>query len=154
MGVPDLIERWHRVATRGELALLDELLADDCVFHSPVVHTPQKGKALTKLYLSAAFGVFTSDVKKDRPAESNEASATGGKKKPGPFRYVREIYGERDAMLEFVTEIDGIVINGVDILAWNDAGLITDFKVMVRPLKAINLLHAQMARMLEKLKPS
>lgn len=146
MGVPDLIERWHRVAKHGELALLDELLADDVAFHSPVVHTPQKGKALTKLYLSAAFGVFSSKGE-DAPAKSLE------QKKPSPFRYVREIYGERDAMLEFVTEIDGIVINGVDIIAWNDANRITDFKVMVRPLKAINLLHAQMARMLEQLKP-
>jgi len=150
MGVPDLIERWHRVAKHGELALLDELLADDVVFHSPVVHTPQKGKALTKLYLSAAFGVFSSKGE----GEDAKSGEKDQKKKPSPFRYVREIYGERDAMLEFMTEIDGIVINGVDIIAWNDAGQITDFKVMVRPLKAINLLHAQMARMLEQLKPS
>ena len=113
MGVPDLIERWHRVAKHGELALLDELLADDVVFHSPVVHTPQKGKALTKLYLSAAFGVFSSKGE----GESAKSSERSEKKKPSPFRYVREIYGERDAMLEFVTEIDGIVINGVDIIS-------------------------------------
>lgn len=153
MGVPDLIERWHRVAKHGELALLDELLAEDVVFHSPVVHTPQKGKALTRLYLSAAFGVFSSkgDGESVKPSADKKPSA---EKKSSPFRYVREIYGERDAMLEFVTEIDGIVINGVDIISWNDANLITDFKVMVRPLKAINLLHAQMARMLEQLKPT
>ena len=149
MGVPDLIERWHRVAKHGDLGVLDELLDDDVVFHSPVVHTPQKGKAITKLYLSAAFGVFGNEGR-ERPAAPAPATA----KKSSPFRYVREIFGERDAMLEFVTEIDGIVINGVDIIRWNDAGRITDFKVMVRPLKAVNLLHAQMARMLEKLKPS
>jgi len=144
MGTPAILEQWHRVVAHGDLAALDELLAEEVVFHSPVVHTPQVGKPLAKLYLSAAYGVFSG---KD---DGSAASKSG----QGKFRYVREIVGERDAMLEFVTEIDGIVINGVDIIRWNDDGRITDFKVMIRPLKAINLLHQMMARMLETLKPS
>ncbi len=123
------IETWHEIASRGDADGLDALLAEDVVFHSPVVHTPQRGFAITKLYLSAAFSVL-----------NNES-----------FRYVREVIGERDAVLEFTTEIDGIHINGVDIIHWNDDSKIDDFKVMVRPLKAINLLHAQMKRMLEQL---
>ena len=143
MGLPDVLERWHRVALRGDLASLDDLLDEDVVFHSPVVHTPQRGKPLAKLYLSAAFGVF-----------GGSGETKSGSKGSGKFRYVREIIGERDAMLEFTTEVDGIVINGVDIIQWNDAGRIVDFKVMLRPLKAINLIHQLMARMLESTKKS
>lgn len=148
MGIPDVIERWHRVVQHGDLAALDDLLADDVVFHSPVVHTPQKGKAVTKLYLSAAFGVFSAGQKKDA---GSGASEPGLDTERSQFRYVREIVGERDALFEFVTEIDGIVINGIDLIQWNDDGQISDFKVMVRPLKAINLLHKLMAGMLEDL---
>lgn len=120
------IDAWHRLAESSNPDALDDLLADGAVFHSPVVHTPQKGKAITRAYLSAAFQVLFNDS----------------------FRYVREIRGSTDAMLEFQTEIDGIVINGVDIIRWNEAGEIVDFKVMVRPLKAINLVHRKMADML------
>lgn len=105
---------------------LNELLADDVVFHSPVVHTPQVGRAITAIYLTAAMQVF-----------GNES-----------FRYVRELTGERDAVLEFETEIDGITVNGVDMIKWNADGKIVEFKVMVRPLKAINLIHQKMAAML------
>jgi ketosteroid isomerase-like protein len=120
---------WHALAQRGDPAGLDNLLADDVVFLSPVVHTPQRGKALTKGYLTAAFRVFFNS----------------------DFRYVREIKGPRDAMLEFETEIDGVVVNGVDVIKWNDEGRITEFKVMVRPLKAIQLIHQRMAATLTSL---
>jgi hypothetical protein len=123
------LELWHDLVTRRDAEALDAVLADDVVFHSPVVHTPQKGKSITKLYLSAALRVLNNDS----------------------FRYLRKIIGESDALLEFTTEIDGIVINGVDIIHWNAEGKIDDFKVMVRPLKAINLLHAKMKQMLEQL---
>lgn len=106
---------------------LDALLADDVVFHSPVVHSPQQGRKLTAWYLAAAFRVFSK----------------------AEFRYVREIVGATDAMLEFETEIDGVQVNGVDIIRWNESGRIVDFKVMLRPLKAINLIHQRMAAMLE-----
>ena len=124
------LERWYAYTRSHDVAELQAMLADDCVFKSPVVHTPQVGKAITLAYLSAAFTVL------------------GGE----GFRYTREFTSERGAVLEFETEIDGIAINGVDIIEWNDAGLIGDFKVMVRPLKAINLLHQMMGAQLERLK--
>jgi hypothetical protein len=117
---------WHRLVKARDVQGLDELLAADAVFYSPVVHTPQVGKAITKKYLTAAFHVFF-----------NES-----------FRYVRELGDKRDAVLEFELELDGITINGVDMIRWNDAGKITEFKVMLRPLKAVNLIHQKMAAML------
>ena len=126
------IPAWHRILESRDLAGLDALLADDAVFHSPIVPKPQAGKKITRLYLMAAFGVLVNDS----------------------FRYVREIVGERDAVLEFVVEIDGITVNGVDLIGWNDAGRINDFKVMIRPLKAINLVHQKMAEMLQAFQQS
>ena len=119
------IDTWHQLIEDRNAAGLDDILADDAVFHSPVVHTPQRGKALTKLYLSAAIMVL------------------GGSK----FEYVREVIGESDAVLEFTAELDGIIINGVDMVHWNEDGKIDDFKVMIRPLKAVNLLHGLMKQM-------
>jgi hypothetical protein len=121
------LETWHQLVRTQDPSGLGALLADDVVFHSPVVHTPQRGKQLAAGYLGAAFRVFFN---------------------PG-FRYVREIVGETDAMLEFETEVDGIVVNGVDIIKWNAAGQIIEFKVMLRPLKAINVIHQRMAEMLQ-----
>lgn len=126
----DTIAAWHELIKTRNADGLDALLSDEVVFHSPVVHTPQVGKALTTMYLTAAVQVLANDT----------------------FRYVREIVGPRDAVLEFQVEVEGIQINGVDLIRWNDAGRIVDFKVMVRPLKAINLLHAQMRAMLEAMK--
>ena len=123
------MERWHELVANHDDAILDELLAEDVTFHSPVVHTPQEGKAITKLYLASANQVL------------------GG----GAFQYVRELIDGNNAVLEFTTEIDGIHINGVDMIRCNDAGQIVDFKVMVRPLKAINLLHQKMGEMLQQL---
>ena len=120
------IESWHQLIREKNAAGLDDILAEDAVFHSPIVHTPQEGKALTKLYLSAAIMVLGS---------SN-------------FEYVREVIGESDAVLEFTAEVNGIIINGVDMVHWNADGKIDDFKVMIRPLKAVNLLHGLMKQML------
>ena len=121
------LERWLRIGKARDVRGLDTLLADEVVFHSPVVHSPQRGKAVTTLYLGAALQVF-----------GNES-----------FRYVREVRGAQDAVLEFELEIDGIHINGVDMLAWNDAGPIVDFKVMLRPLKAVHLIQQKMAAMMQ-----
>ncbi|MBV9890639.1 MAG: nuclear transport factor 2 family protein [Rhizobacter sp.] len=121
------IAAWHRLVEEQTPGGLDALLDDDAVFVSPVVHTPQRGKRLATAYLSAAFQVFFNPT----------------------FRYVREIVGPRDAMLEFETEIDGVLVNGVDIVRWNDAGRIVEFKVMIRPLKAIHVIHERMAAMLQ-----
>ena len=123
----DPIAAWHQLLKDRNPRGLDALLADEAVFHSPVVHTPQVGRAITKAYLAAAFQVFF-----------NES-----------FHYVRELKGEHDAILEFEVQIDGIAVNGVDMIRWNDEGRITDFKVMIRPLKAINLVHQKMAAMLQ-----
>jgi len=124
---PSPLAAWHRIVREGNGSGIAALLADDVVFHSPVVHTPQVGKRITTHYLMAAVQVFFN---------------------PG-FRYVREVVGERDAVLEFETVIDGITVNGVDMMAWNDDGLVTSFKVMVRPLKAIQLIHEKMGAMLQ-----
>jgi hypothetical protein len=118
---------WHRLVREQDPGGLDTLLDDDAVFFSPVVHAPQRGKRLAAAYLSAAFQVFFNPT----------------------FRYVREIVGASDAMLEFETEIDGVLVNGVDILKWNEAGRVVEFKVMIRPLKAIQLIHQRMAAMLQ-----
>jgi SnoaL-like domain len=122
------VAAWHHIVQERNPAGLDALLSEQVVFHSPVVHTPQPGKPVTTQYLTAALHVFGHES----------------------FRYVREVIGERDAVLEFELEIDGITINGVDMLRWDDTGKITEFKVMVRPLKAISMLHAMMAAELMK----
>ena len=125
----DTLAAWHQVVAQRDAAALDALLADDVVFHSPVVHTPQRGKAITMLYLRGALQVLNTEH----------------------FRYEREIVGPRDALLEFVTQIDGLQINGIDLIRWDDSGRIIDFKVMVRPLKAVNALHHKMGELLQRL---
>lgn len=122
------LETWHDIARTRDAGRLKDLLAADVVFYSPVVHAPQKGKAITTMYLAAAIEVFGNDN----------------------FRYVREIVGESDAVLEFETEIDGIIVNGVDMIKWNAGGEITEFKVMIRPLKAVNLIHEKMMLTLQR----
>ena len=131
MQAPEVIKIWHKIVTQKDVGKLGDILAEDVVFHSPVVHTPQEGKAITQMYLTAASHVL------------------GGDK----FTYVREVYGESDAILEFATELDGIYLNGVDMIRWNENGQITDFKVMVRPLKAVNKIHQLMGAMLDQMKP-
>ena len=118
---------WHQLVQDRNPEGLEAILSDRVIFHSPVVHTPQVGKAITTQYLTAAFQVFF-----------NES-----------FHYIREIASSHDAVLEFQVEIDGITVNGVDMIKWGDDGKILDFKVMVRPLKAINLIHQKMALMLQ-----
>jgi hypothetical protein len=120
------IERWHQIVQTRDLVGLERLLADHVVFESPVVHTPQAGKPITTQYLRAALHVLVNDS----------------------FRYLREWHGSNSAVLEFETTCEGILINGVDIISWNAELQITHFKVMVRPLKAVNKLHEMMARLL------
>ena len=123
-------EIWHRVALSKDISEIEKILHDDCVFESPVVHTPQVGKAITSKYLAAAGHTLDNDT----------------------FRYVGEWHRENSSILEFTAEIDGIKINGIDMISCDDDGLITHFKVMVRPLKAVNMLHQKMGEMLEKMK--
>jgi hypothetical protein len=118
---------WHAyMAGGGDPQALRDLLAEDAIFHSPVVHTPQEGRDKVFAYLHAASHVL------------------GGEN----FRYLREIVDGNQACLEFQSELDGIQINGVDIITWDELGKINDFKVMVRPLKAINKVWEKMAAML------
>ena len=130
--IEETIAKWHAYVESGDPAELDALLDDDVVFHSPIVHTPQEGKALTTMYLMAAKEVFSDG--------------------DGDFTYLREVMSGDNAVLEFSSVADGITINGVDMIRINDQGKIIDFKVMVRPLKAVNLMHQKMMAMLEALK--
>lgn len=123
----DTLAVWRQLVADRDERGLDALLSDQVVFYSPVVHTPQVGKPITTLYLSAALRVFVNDS----------------------FRYVRKLSGERDAVLEFQVEIDGVSVNGVDMIKWDDEGRIVEFKVMIRSLKAINLIQQKMAALLQ-----
>ncbi|WP_269619842.1 nuclear transport factor 2 family protein [Zhongshania sp. BJYM1] len=118
---------WHHIITARDLNKLDAILADNATFHSPVVHTPQVGKDITKMYLSAAFHVLLNDS----------------------FHYVREVADDKNAVLEFMVEVDGVQVNGVDMIRWDHDGKIADFKVMLRPYKAINLIKDKMRAILE-----
>jgi len=124
--MPTPLRRWHEIVRDRDLSGLHGLLAEDARFHSPIVHRPQVGRVVTAMYLSASFHVLLNDS----------------------FRYVREVVSGRNAVLEFLVEIDGIEINGVDMIRWNESGRIDDFKVMIRPLKAIELIHRKMREML------
>jgi len=130
---PATLQRWHDMLDSKNLDALDELLADNATFISPVVHTPQVGKQITGMYLKAAAMMLVSG---------------------GNFRYLNEWWNESSAVLEFEVEVNGITINGVDMIFWNDAGKIERFKVMVRPLKAVNLVHEAMGRLLAAAKPA
>ena len=123
------LEHWHQVASGGSTPeALAAILHPDAVFHSPVVHTPQKGRPIVIAYLSAAGQTLGNDE----------------------FKYIREVVAGNMAVLEFQTEMDGIQVNGIDFITFDEDGLITDFKVMVRPLKAINKVWEMMGAQLEK----
>ena len=123
------LANWHRVMAGGnQPAELAAIIAEDAVFHSPVVHSPQEGRAKVVAYLAAAGQVLGGDA----------------------FRYVRELADDENACLEFMTELDGITINGIDLIQFDDQGIIRDFKVMIRPLKAVNKVWELMAAQLEQ----
>ncbi|MCJ7437579.1 MAG: nuclear transport factor 2 family protein [Acidimicrobiia bacterium] len=143
------IARWHQ-HLRGELpGGLDELLHDDVVFFSPVVFTPQRGKAVTKMYLEAAGATLGGEP--DPAASDGVGSGGGSPAVGGKFRYVSEVMSGNRAVLEFETEMSGKYINGVDLITCDDDGKIIEFKVMIRPLQAINALHEAMRAMLEQM---
>lgn len=119
---------WHRYMLGSDPALLDELVADDAVFHSPVAHTPQIGREKVLMYLTAVGQVFGN----------------------GTFRYVRELVDGPETCLEFECEMDGVNVNGIDLIRFDLEGRIVDFKMMVRPLEGINKVWDLMAVELEK----
>jgi hypothetical protein len=139
------IDNWHK-HLRGELpGGLEALLAEDVVFYSPVVFTPQKGREITKAYLSAASNTFDGDTSAVSEKSRGDDESKG-------FRYTKKVLSGNSAVLEFETEMDGKYVNGVDIITCNDEGKIVEFKVMIRPLQAVNTVHAQMGAMLKKMK--
>ena len=125
----DLIQKWHEVLKNDNQGLLENLIADDAVFSSPVVFTPMEGKEITMMYLSAAGQSFNMEK----------------------FQYTKEIHDGMNSVLEFETYIDDISVNGVDIIEWNEEGKIVNFKVMIRPFKAVQKVQQKMVEALESL---
>jgi len=145
--IEQTVAQWHDFL-RGKLpGGLDELLHDDVVFFSPIVFTPQEGKEVTKLYLMAASQTLPGD----RPAGASGTDAASGE---GGFRYTKQVLADDTAVLEFETQVEGTYVNGVDIIRCDADGKIIEFRVMIRPLQAVNLVHQQMAAMLELMKPT
>lgn len=139
------LERWH-AHTKGKLeGGLDALLHDDVVFYSPVVFTPQVGKQITMMYLGAAGATMGGEP------EPDAAGADGEKK--GGFKYTTEVASGHTAVLEFETTMGGKYVNGIDMITCDDDAMITEFKVMIRPLQAVNMVHQQMMSQLESMKP-
>ena len=138
--IKENIKKWHD-HTKGEFpGGFDELLADDVIFYSPIVFSPQKGKDLTTLYLMAAGNTFGGDQSRDGTLQESS------------FKYTKEVLDGNQAILEFETQIDGKYVNGVDIITFNSEGKISEFKVMIRPLQAVNIIHEKMQEMLKQFK--
>ena len=125
----DLIHKWHEVVVSDDLSLLDKIIAEDAVFSSPVVFTPMEGKQITMMYLHAAGDSFNMEK----------------------FKYTKEIHDGMDSVLEFETYIDDISVNGVDMIQWNKEGKISNFKVMIRPFKAVQKVQEKMVEALKSL---
>ena len=141
--IHDVLDRWHQ-HLRGQLpGGLDALLHEDCVFYSPVVFSPQRGRDISKLYLSAAANVLPGEDAAGEPSSDGDQH--------GKFRYTKQIAEGHHAMLEFETMVGEISVNGVDIITCDDDGWITEFKVMMRPYKALDAVRDQMAAMMETL---
>ena len=136
--IEETVANWHEHLAGRLPGGLDALLADDVVFFSPIVFTPQEGKAITKLYLEAAYGAL-----------GGEPEAGGGNGSGGAFRYTKQVLSGDTAVLEFETSVDGRYVNGVDIIRGDDDGRIIEFRVMIRPLQAVDAVHRQVAAALE-----
>jgi len=128
----DILARWHEAVATNDLTGFEAIVAEDAVFESPALHKPQVGKAMVSMYLRGALMVLNN----------------------GSFRYVEEWVSARSAVLEFTATIDGLAVNGVDILRWNDEGRVTGFKVMVRPYRGLTALMAAMKKLLEASGPA
>ena len=138
--IKENIKKWHDHIKGDFPGGFDELLADDVIFYSPIVFSPQKGKDLTTLYLMAAGNTFGGDQSKDGTLQESS------------FKYTKEVLDGNQAILEFETQIDRKYVNGVDIITFNDEGKISEFKVMIRPLQAVNIIHEKMQEMLKQFK--
>lgn len=127
------LPRWHELVEKQDLSIFGEIFHDDCVFYSPLVFQPKEGKALTRQFLSAAARMF------------NEAEH---------FTYVKEVVDGQSAVLIFHSKIEGIFIEGIDMITWDEHGLITEFKVFIRPMKGIMKVAATMQKQLGLKGPS
>ncbi len=125
----EVLQKWHKAIAEKDITILDNILSEDIVFFSPVLWAPQKGKMLAKMYLTAAFHVLGGEA----------------------FHYEKEIVSGKYACLEFETKIGDTVVNGVDIITVNDSGLIVEFKVMVRPIRALMAVKDKMFELLQKM---
>ena len=125
----DLIHKWHEVINSDDMNALDNIIAEEAVFSSPVVFTPMEGKEITIMYLHAAGQSFNMEK----------------------FRYTKEIHDGMNSVLEFETYIDDISVNGIDMIEWNQDGMISNFKVMIRPFKAVQKVQEKMIEALESL---
>ena len=143
--IEETVAKWHAHLAGRLPGGLDVLLHDDVVFYSPIVYTPQQGKAITTRYLQAAGQTLPGD----RPD-----SGTGDDRPGGAFRYTKEVLAGDVAVLQFETTVEGKYVNGVDIIRCDEDGRIVEFRVMIRPLQAVNLVHQQMAAMLETMGPA
>jgi hypothetical protein len=131
--IEQVLNRWHQFVTGGSLEDLRTLLSDEVVFYSPIVFTPQRGADITTAYLLAAHEVLSADARDDG------------------FRYTKQVQAGDLAVLEFETTVDDKYVNGVDIIRCDDAGRIVEFRVMIRPLQAVNIVHEKMRAMLESM---
>ena len=124
-----LIKKWHKVIETDNLELLNDIIADNAIFSSPVVFKPMEGKEITMMYLNAAGESFNMEK----------------------FEYTKEIHDDMNSVLEFETFIDEISVNGVDMIEWNEDGKISNFKVMIRPYKAVQKVQEKMIEALDNL---
>ena len=148
------LSSWHRVLT-GDRSALAALIANDAVLHSPIVYTPQRGKDTVLLYLTGAlmtFGGAEPSAEPEGLGGKDPFTGPDGQQWDGRFRYVRSVVGTHDAVLEFETTMKGKYVNGVDMIRCDDDSLIIDFKVMIRPLQAVNTVHTMMGAALETLR--
>ena len=139
MLIDEVMKKWEAYLHGDLLGGLDELLHEDCVFVSPIVFTPQRGREITKTYLTAAGSTLA----------GGGVAPSGSKGSERRFRYVKQVLAGPHAVLEFETWIGDTLVNGVDIITCDDAGMITEFKVLIRPLQAVNAVHEQMRKALE-----
>ena len=141
--IHETIDSWHKFMKGEYPSALHDLVHDDCVFYSPIVFSPQKGKDLTIMYLTAASVAFPGD---------KAHAETGAIDPSGKFRYTKEVIAGNHAVLEFETTMGGKYVNGVDMITVDDQGKIVEFRVMIRPLQAVNMVHEQMMKALDSLK--
>jgi hypothetical protein len=115
------LKQWHRFVATADEALLTSLLAENVVFHSPALQSPIQGRDAAVLVLTTVVKIFEN------------------------FNYRRNfIAGPCDAALEFSANVGKWKLKGLDLITFNDAGELVEFEVMIRPLKALQVLAEEM----------